>query len=180
MWQFFFTENMKRKVSLGSSCRLNRGRISSVCCAHECRAVGREFDSRGRTVTQGLKITEKWTRYFLCTASGYTFAWLGWPRKMAVPSPEGDAKKVSPISTFLLSILTLQQSAFIIIIFFNAGFSVSDIHCLLNFLTLIMARLWLLTQAVISFNFGWLKRVATLCVRSPHSHLIFSCFKTQI
>ena len=66
----------------------------------------------------------------------------------------GDVKKVSPISTFLLKILTLQQSAFIIIIIFNAGFSVSDIHCLLNFLTLIMARLWLLTQAVISFNFG--------------------------
>ena len=51
----------------------------------DCRAGGREFDSRGRTKTQGLKITEKWS-HSLCSASGETFAWLGWPRKMAVPS----------------------------------------------------------------------------------------------
>ena len=37
----------------------NRGRISSVGRALDCRAGGRRFDSRGRTNTQGLKITEK-------------------------------------------------------------------------------------------------------------------------
>ena len=36
----------------------NRDRISSVGRALECRAEGRGFDSRGRTNTQGLKITE--------------------------------------------------------------------------------------------------------------------------
>ena len=36
-----------------------RGRISSVGRALDCRAGGRGFDSRGRTNTQGLKITEK-------------------------------------------------------------------------------------------------------------------------
>ena len=46
-----------------------RGRISSVGRAFECRTGGRGFDSRGRTITKGLKMTEKW-RYFLCTASG--------------------------------------------------------------------------------------------------------------
>ena len=73
----------------------NRGRISSVGRAFDCRAGGRGFDSRGRTITQGLKMTEKW-RYFLCTASGETFAWLGWPRKMAVPSPLGEVKYSVP------------------------------------------------------------------------------------
>ena len=34
------------------------GRISSVGTALACRAGGRGFDSRGRTITQGLKITE--------------------------------------------------------------------------------------------------------------------------
>ena len=56
----------------------------SVGRALYCRTGGRGFDSRGRTNTQGLKITEKW-RY-------WTFAWLGWSRKMAVPSPLGDVK----------------------------------------------------------------------------------------
>ena len=37
----------------------NRGRISSVGRALDCKAGGRGFDSRGRTITQGLKITEK-------------------------------------------------------------------------------------------------------------------------
>ena len=37
----------------------NRGRFSSVGRALDCRAEGRGFDSRGRTNTQGLKITEK-------------------------------------------------------------------------------------------------------------------------
>ena len=38
---------------------LLHGRISSVGRALDCRAGGRGFDSRGRTNTQGLKITEK-------------------------------------------------------------------------------------------------------------------------
>ena len=37
----------------------NLGRISSVGRAFDCRAGGRGFDSRGRTNTQGLKMTEK-------------------------------------------------------------------------------------------------------------------------
>ena len=37
----------------------NHGRISSVGRALDCRAGGRGFNSRGRTNTQGLKITEK-------------------------------------------------------------------------------------------------------------------------
>ena len=36
-----------------------RGRISSVGRAFDCRAGGRGFDTRGRTITQGLKMTEK-------------------------------------------------------------------------------------------------------------------------
>ena len=85
--------------------RLNRGRISSVGRALDCRAGGRGFDSLGRTISEGLNITEKW-RYSLCTPTGETFAWLGWPRKMAAPSPLGDVKMVSPISTFVLNTLT--------------------------------------------------------------------------
>ena len=54
----------------------NRGKISSVGRALDCRAGGRRFYSRGRTNTQALKITEK-GRYCLCTASGWTFVWLG-------------------------------------------------------------------------------------------------------
>ena len=62
-----------------------------------------------------LKITEKW-RYSLCTASGETFAWLGWPRKMAVPTtPVGDVNIVFPISTFVLETLTFKYSAFFFI-----------------------------------------------------------------
>ena len=37
----------------------NRGRISSVGRAFDRRAGGRGFDSPGRTITQGLKMTEK-------------------------------------------------------------------------------------------------------------------------
>ena len=46
-----------------------RGRISSVGRAIDCGAGGREFDSRGRSNTQGHKITEKW-RHFLYPANG--------------------------------------------------------------------------------------------------------------
>ena len=42
----------------------------------DSRTGGRGFDSRGRTNTQGLKITEK-RRYSLCAASGQSFVWLG-------------------------------------------------------------------------------------------------------
>ena len=45
-------------------CLLNCGRISSVGSALECRGGSRGFVRRGRTNTQGLKITEKW-RYSL-------------------------------------------------------------------------------------------------------------------
>ena len=86
-------------------------RISSVGIALDCRAGGRGFDSRDRTNTQGLKITEKW-RYSLCTASGWTFAWLGWPGKMAVPSRVGEVKIVPPISAFVLNTLTLKVHFF--------------------------------------------------------------------
>ena len=54
--------------------------------------------------TQGLKMTEKW-RYCFCPANGSTFAWLEWSRKMAVSSPVGDVKIVSP-SAFVLNTLT--------------------------------------------------------------------------
>ena len=76
------------------------GRVSSVGRALDDKAGGRGFDSQGRTNTQGLKITEKWR-----------FAWLGWSRKMVVPSPVKDVKIVSPSSTFVLNTLTLQKSA---------------------------------------------------------------------
>ena len=69
---------------------------------------------RGRTNTQGLKITEKWG-YFLCPANAWTFVWLGWPLEMADQSPVGDLKIVSPISTFVLNILTLKESAFFLV-----------------------------------------------------------------
>ena len=45
----------------------NRGRTSSVGRALDCRAGGRGFDSRGRTNTHGLKMTEKWS-----AANGWT------------------------------------------------------------------------------------------------------------
>ena len=38
---------------------LDQGRISSIGKALDCGAGGRGFDPRGRTDTQGLKITEK-------------------------------------------------------------------------------------------------------------------------
>ena len=49
----------KAFVALARRRSLKRGRISSVGRAFDCRAGGRGFDSRGRTITQGLKITEK-------------------------------------------------------------------------------------------------------------------------
>ena len=39
--------------------------------------------------------------------------------EMAVPSPVGDVKIVSPISTFVLNTLTLKKSAFFLVFFFK-------------------------------------------------------------
>ena len=80
------------KASINQSIR---GRISSVGRARDFRAGGRGFDSRGRTISQGLKIIEKW-RYYLCTVRCWTFAWLEWLRKMVVPSPVGEVKYSVP------------------------------------------------------------------------------------
>ena len=85
------------------------GGISSVGRGHDCRAGDRGFDSRGWTVTQGLIMTEKW-RESLCTSSGRSFAWLGWPLKMAVPSPVRVVKIVSTISTFVVDTFTPKWS----------------------------------------------------------------------
>ena len=38
--------------------------------------------------------------------------WLRWPRKMAVPSPVGDAKIMSPIGTFVLNTLEIKSIFF--------------------------------------------------------------------
>ena len=67
------------------------GLVQSAGRALNCRAGARGFDSPSWTNTQCLKITGKLS-YCLCTANGKTFAWLWWPRKMAVPSPVGDVK----------------------------------------------------------------------------------------
>ena len=92
----------------------NRGRINSVGRALDCRVGGRGFDSRGRTNTQGLKITEKW-RYSLCPESGWTFAWLGWPRKMAVPSPLGGVKYSVPKWYFRAKYIDTQIKCFFLL-----------------------------------------------------------------
>ena len=108
-WRKRFSDSTKNSKSyyLCFGRTVISSRISSVGRALDCWAGGSGFDSRGRTNTQGLKITEKW-RYSLCPAGGWTFTWLGWPRKMAIPSPIGDVKIVSPISTFVLNILTVK------------------------------------------------------------------------
>ena len=94
-----FVKNFERKEHGKIILRSTRlcGRLGTQLTSVERLTAEREvaFDSRGRTITQGLKMTEKW-RYFLCTASGWTFAWLGWPRKVAVPSPLWDVKIVFP------------------------------------------------------------------------------------
>ena len=53
-----FLKNPANKLSLS---KLSGSRISSVGRALDCRAGGREVDSRDRTNTEGLKMTEKWT-----------------------------------------------------------------------------------------------------------------------
>ena len=59
-----------------------------------------------RVLEKRGKITEE-LRYSLCTVSGLTFAWLGWPRIMAIPSPVGDVKIVSPIITSVLNTIVV-------------------------------------------------------------------------
>ena len=54
---FVLDSNVKTEQAY-EKCKI-KGRISSVGRALDCRAGGRGFNSRGRTNTQGLKITEK-------------------------------------------------------------------------------------------------------------------------
>ena len=54
---FVLDSNVKTEQAY-EKCKI-KGRISSVGRALDYRAGGRGFDSRGRTNTQGLKITEK-------------------------------------------------------------------------------------------------------------------------
>ena len=64
------------------------------------------------TITGRTEVTEKWS-YSLCLENGWTYAWLGWPRKMAFPSSEGDVKIVSSNIALVLNTLTLKYSAFV-------------------------------------------------------------------
>ena len=52
--------NFKKRCELFSSNKSYQGRISSVGRALDCKAGGRGFESRGQTISQGPKITEKW------------------------------------------------------------------------------------------------------------------------
>ena len=54
---YTWTEKQEQKCIFFSI--FNSGRTSSVGRALDCRTEGRGFDSRGRTNTQGLKISEK-------------------------------------------------------------------------------------------------------------------------
>ena len=62
--------------------------------------------SRTERVLRVLKYLRNEGIVFARPAKGLTFAWLGWPRKMAVTSPVGDVKIVSSVSTFGLNTLT--------------------------------------------------------------------------
>ena len=86
----------------------DRVKTSAVGRALDCSAGGHGFDSRGRTNTQYLRITEK-RSYSLCPANGQTFTWLGWLSKMTVPSPLWNVKIVSSISILVQNTLTLNQ-----------------------------------------------------------------------
>ena len=84
------------------------GRTSSVGRVLYCRAGGRRFDSQGRANTQSIKITED-------EGTAFALQTVGPLRgsddhvETAVPSPLGDVKIVSPISTFVLNTLTLKK-----------------------------------------------------------------------
>ena len=55
----YFTVDKENGRAGETTSERESGRISLVSRALYCRAGGRGFDSRGRTNTQGLKITEK-------------------------------------------------------------------------------------------------------------------------
>ena len=76
----------------------NRGRISSV---------GKALYSRGRTDTQGPKITENWEGTPFALQAVRSSRDSDDHVKMAVPSQVGDVK-MSPIRTFVLNTLRLK------------------------------------------------------------------------
>ena len=57
-------------------------------------------------------MTEKW-RYCLCPEDGQTFAWLGWPGKMAVPSSVGDVNSF-PNECFRAKYIDTQIKCFLL------------------------------------------------------------------
>ena len=73
---------------------VNRARISSLGRALDCRAGGRGFDSREGPILQVIKWLRNEGTARLCPANGYTCNWLGWPCKVAPPSPVGDLKNI--------------------------------------------------------------------------------------
>ena len=65
----FWNQRERLDVDFNDSKPFYRDSTSTIGRALDCRARGRGFESRDRTITQGLKITEKW-RYSLCPANG--------------------------------------------------------------------------------------------------------------
>jgi len=65
------------------------------------------FDSSGRTSTQGLRITEKLMKVLPLLCKRLDLVRMA-RMKIAAPSPEGDVKIVSSVSTFVLNTLTLK------------------------------------------------------------------------
>jgi len=53
------SKNIYKNPRKNAPVLVNRGRISSLGRALDCRAGGRGFDSRGRTNIKGYKMTEK-------------------------------------------------------------------------------------------------------------------------
>ena len=86
----------------------NCGRTNSVCRVLDCRAGGRRFDSRGRTHTQVLKKLRNEGTAFALQSAG-PLGGLVDHVEMAVLSPVGDVKIVSPISTFVLNTVTIKE-----------------------------------------------------------------------
>ena len=56
---YYYNPSKRNVIRFLLLLRQDPGRISSVGRAFDCRAGGRGFHSRGRTITQGLKISEK-------------------------------------------------------------------------------------------------------------------------
>ena len=89
--------------------KLFHGRISSVGRALDCRAGGCRLNFRGRTNTQGLKITKKW-RYsspLQCKRVDFCVARMTMLNGGPVSSWR-HKKIVSAISTFRLNTVTLK------------------------------------------------------------------------